>query len=78
MSANFRVDTKVDELIYLHSLNITEENKLCFNLKMLSVSDEWGALLVSKLLISYSMPARDTALKKKQKLHFVRIVLILR
>ena len=28
MSANFRVDTKVDELIYLHSLNITEENKL--------------------------------------------------
>ena len=45
---------------------------------MLSVSDEWGALLVSKLLISYSMPARDTALKKKQKLHFVRIVLILR
>ena len=78
MSANFRVDTKVDELIYLHSLNITEENKLCFNFKMLSVSDEWGALLVSKLLISYSMPARDTALKKKKKLHFVRIVLILR
>lgn len=66
MSANFRVDTKVDELIYLHSLNITEENKLCFNLKMLSVSDEWGALLVSKLLISYFMPARDTALKKNK------------
>ena len=41
------------------------------------ISDEWHALFVFKLFISFSMSVSDTVLKEKLKLHFPRIALIL-
>ena len=41
------------------------------------ISDEWDALFVFNVLISFSISARDTVLKEKLTLHFTRIVLIL-
>ena len=79
MSANFRIEGKVDELIdLLTKSNIKGEKKSTFCFKFfVGISDEWNALFVFKLFISFSMSVRNTALKEKLKLHFSRIALIL-
>ena len=48
----------------------------CFEV-FVGMSDEWDALFVFKLFISFSISVSDTVLKEKLKLHFSRIVLIL-
>ena len=48
----------------------------CFKI-FVGISDEWDALFESNFFISFSTPVRDTVLKEKLKLHFLRIVLIL-
>ena len=45
--------------------NIKGEKKSTFCFKIfVGISDEWDALFVFKLFISFSMSARDTVLKK--------------
>ena len=55
-----------------------EEKKsaFCFNF-FVRISDEWDALFVFKLFVSFSMSVRDTVSKEKLKLLFLRMVLIL-
>ena len=54
------------------------EKKSTFCFKMfVGISDEWDALFVFNLLISFSISASDTVLREKLTLHFTRIVLIL-
>ena len=79
MSANFRIEGKVDEGIdLLRQSNIKEEKKstFCFII-FVGISDEWDTLFVFNLLISFSISVSDTVIKEKLKLHFMRIVLIL-
>ena len=79
MSANFRIEEKVDELInLLTESNIKGENKSTFRFKIfVGISNEWYALFVFKLFISVSISASDTVLKEKLKLDFSKIALIL-
>ena len=79
MSANFRIEGKVNELIDLLTWsNIKGEKKSTFCFKIfVGISNEWDALLVFKLFIYCSMSVSDTVLNEKLKLHFSRIVLIL-
>ena len=79
MSAKFRIEVRADKLIDLLTLpNIKGEKKSTFCFKIfVGISDEWDALFVFKLFISFSISARDTVLKEKLKLHFSRIALIL-
>ena len=79
MSANFRIKGKVDELIdLLTKSNIKGEKKSTFCFKFfVGISDEWNALFVFKLFISFSISVSDTVLNEKLKLNFSRIVLIL-
>ena len=79
MSANFRIEGKVDELIdLLTKSNIKGEKKSTFCFKFfVGISDEWNALFVFKLFISFSISVSDTVLNEKIKLNFSRIVLIL-
>ena len=79
MSAKFRIEVRADKLIDLLTLpNIKGEKKSTFCFKIfVGISDEWDALFVFKLFISFSMSVRDTVFEKELKLHFSRIVLIL-
>ena len=69
MSANFRIEEKVDKLIDLLTYpNIKGEKKSTFYFKnFVGISYEWDALFVFKLFISFSMLVRDTVLKEKLK-----------
>ena len=44
----------------------------CFKI-FVGISDEWDALFVFNLLISFSISVSDTVLEEKLKLHFTRI-----
>ena len=79
MSANFRIEGKVDELIdLLTKSNIKGEKKSMFCFKFfVGISDEWNDLFVFKPFISFSISVSDTVLNEKLKLNFSRIVLIL-
>ena len=79
MFANFRIERKEDELIDLITYpNIKGEKKctFCF-IHLVGISDEWDTLFMFKLFISFSTSVRNTVFRKKLKLHFSRIVLIL-
>ena len=79
MSAKFRIEGKVDELIDLLTKSIIKGEKkstFCFKF-FVGISDEWNALFVFKLFISFSISVSDTVLNEKLKLNFSRIVLIL-
>ena len=58
-------------------MDIKGEKEYVLFSNFLGISDEWDALFVSKLFISFSMSVRDTVLKEKLKVNFLRIVLIL-
>ena len=76
MSANFRIEGRADKLIdLLTQPNIKGEKKSTFCFKVfVGISDEWDALFVFKLFISFSMSVRDTVSKEKLKLLFLRMV----
>ena len=63
MSASFRIEGKVDEVIdLLTQSNIKEGKKSTFCLKMfVGISNEWDAVFAFKLFIFFSMSVSDTA-----------------
>ena len=77
MPGNLRIEGKVDELIELLTWpNMKGEKKSMFCFKIfVGISHEWDVLFMFKL---FSMSVRDTVLKEELKLHFSKIILILR
>ena len=73
ISANFRIEGKVGELIDLSTQpNIKGEKRSMFCFKsFLAISDEWDALFVFKLFSSFSTSVRDTVYKEQLELHFL-------
>ena len=72
MSAYFRIDAKVDELIDLltyPNIKGVKKSTFCFKI-FVGISDEWDALFVFKLFIPFSMSVRGTVLKEKLILRF--------
>ena len=70
MSANFRIEGKVDEVIdLLTQPNIKGEKKSTFCFKFfVDISDEWDVLFVFDLLISFSISVSDAVFKENAKI----------
>ena len=72
-------EKKTNLLIYLSSPIKKNKGNFHFVLKYLKVGiwDGINTLFMFKLFISFSLPVRDTVLKEKLKLHFLRTVFML-
>ena len=72
MSGNFRTEGKVYELIDLLTWpNIKEGKKYTFCFKIfVGMSDEWDALFVFKLFISFFYVSKRHCFKRKAKIAF--------